>query len=247
MARLPRFPLAGVPQHVVQRGNNKQRCFFDSRDYRCYLAYLEDALQRCACSLHAYVLMGNHVHMLVTPDREGGISLLMQHLGRRYVGTFNAWHDRTGTLWEGRYRASVVVSDRYILACYRYIEMNPVRAGLVAEPSAYRWSSYSANADGARDSLIRPHSTYLGLGRDPAAARLAYKKLFADELESTLLDDIRRSLGQQVVLGDEGVRRQLQAALRRRTTPSSRGRRPAGERGDEVPRLSHWQIDSDPN
>lgn len=247
MARLPRFPLAGMPQHVVQRGNDKQACFHEPRDYRCYLSYLAEALTHCECALHAYALMGNHVHLLVTPQRAGGVSHLMQCLGRRYVRAFNTWHGRTGTLWEGRYKSGLVDSDHYLLACYRYIEMNSVRAGLVDVPGAYRWSSFHANAAGRHDSLVTAHPTYLALGRDAAATRVAYRKLFDTQLEDGTLEEIRRCVSQQVVLGSEGARNRWQTALQRRTAPASPGRRrrdaPAGVAGE----LSHWLTDSDPD
>ena len=154
MARKPRFNLPGVPQHVIQRGNNRESCFFDAEDYRCYLDALGHASKQCGCAVHAYILMTNHVHLLVTQERRDGVSAMMQSLGRRYVRYINDRHRRTGTLWEGRYKAALVDSERYLLACYRYIELNPVRAGMVELPGRYPWSSYRYNALGMPDSLV---------------------------------------------------------------------------------------------
>lgn len=148
MARQPRFDLPGVPQHIVQRGNDRQPRFADTAGYLRYRQELGEAARKHGCTLHAYVLMTNHVHLLATPAEPGGISRMMQAIGRRYVAAFNARYRRTDTLWEGRFKSALVDSERYVLACYRYIELNPVRAGMVAAPGDYRWSSYHANADG---------------------------------------------------------------------------------------------------
>ena len=174
MARLPRFSLTGVPQHVIQRGNNRQACFAADEDYRFYLDCLRDASQRYRCAIHAYVLMTNHVHLLVTPGETGAISRFMQHVGRRYVQHFNFLYQRSGTLWEGRYKSSLVDAENYLLTCYRYIEMNPVRAAMVREPVEYRWSSHRANALGHPDSVLTPHALYLPDGdlRQRAPSRL---------------------------------------------------------------------------
>jgi putative transposase len=148
MARLSRFVLPGQPQHIIQRGNNRQNVFFAEDDYRFYLEKLADACRKYDCRLHSYVLMTNHVHLLITPMTETGIGKVMQSLGRSYVQYVNFRHRRTGTLWEGRYRATLLDSERYLLTCHRYIELNPVRAGMVADPAAYPWSSYRHNALG---------------------------------------------------------------------------------------------------
>jgi putative transposase len=157
MARKPRIALAGYAQHVVQRGNNRQATFFAEADYRYYLDCLAEASAKYDCALHAYVLMTNHVHLLVTPNQTDGIARMMQSVGRRYVQYVNYCNKRSGTLWEGRYKASLVQSERYLLVCSRYIELNPVRAGMVTRPEAYRWSSYRANALG--EWVFRPNVT----------------------------------------------------------------------------------------
>lgn len=151
MARQPRFDLPGIPQHVVQRGNNRLPCFLDDEDRQRYLQCLLQALDRFGCRLHAYVLMSNHVHLLLTPGEAGALSRLMHTFARNYAGLFNGRHGRTGTLWEGRYKACLVDSGPYFLACSRYIELNPVRAWMVARPGDYPWSSYGAHVGERED------------------------------------------------------------------------------------------------
>lgn len=159
--------LAGIPCHVVQRGNNRQVCFFASEDYQFYLECLGDACGKYHVVCHAYVLMTNHVHLLLSPSSAEGISLLMQSIGRRYVQYVNKRYRRCGTLWESRHKASLIDAENYLLSCYRYIELNPVVAGIVDHPGAYQWSSYQVNAwGGAGDELISPHELYLSLGND---------------------------------------------------------------------------------
>ena len=211
MARLPRFDLAGVPQHVVQRGNNRLPCFLDDEDRQRYLQCLRQALLRFGCRLHAYVLMSNHVHLLLTPNETGGVSRMMHTFARNYVGSFNGRHGRTGTLWEGRFKACLVDSGRYFLACSRYIELNPVRAWMVAQPGEHPWSSYGGNADGHVDSLLTPHSEYLRLGSDPASRASAYRALFTEVLPDQLVDEIRIHLQQQKVLGTDRFRSWVEA------------------------------------
>src|SRR5690348_7286923 len=157
MPRKPRFQVPGVPAHVVQRGNNRQAIFFESSDYAAYLNWLREGLKRYGCELHAYALMTNHVHLLMTPDSRDAISRTMQYVGRHFVPYINFSYGRTGTLWEGRYKASLVQEEHYLLLCMRYIEMNPVRAGMVKSPSHYRWSSYRSNAQGQEDPLVTAH------------------------------------------------------------------------------------------
>lgn len=164
MARQPRFDLPGIPQHVVQRGNNRLPCFMDDLDRQRYLQCLRQALGRFGCRLHAYVLMSNHVHLLLTPGEAGALSRLMHTFARNYAGLFNGRHGRTGTLWEGRYKACLVDSGSYFLACSRYIELNPVRAWMVARPGDYPWSSYGAHAGEREDALLMAHPEYLALG-----------------------------------------------------------------------------------
>lgn len=234
MARLPRFSLAGVPQHVIQRGNNRHACFAAETDPRFYLDCLHEAAQRYECAVHAYVLMTNHVHLLVTPTHAGAVSGFMQHIGRRYVQYFNFQYRRTGTLWEGRYKASLVEAEAYLLTCYRYIESNPVRAGMVRDPGDYRWSSYRCNAWGQTDAAITPHALYTALDADPDARRRAYREIFRERLDSATLQTIRDSLNQEVVVGNDRFREQIENALARRARPSRRGRPPKPEHKQSV-------------
>ena len=164
MARLPRLYLPGFAQHVIQRGNNRELCFYNDADYKVYLAFLRDSAAKYSVDIHAYVLMSNHVHLLGTPGEEHGLGRMMQALGRRYVRYFNDAYDRTGTLWEGRYKSTLVDTDTYLITVYRYIELNPVRAGMVAGPKDYPWSSYRFNALGRRDRVISGQEAYLELG-----------------------------------------------------------------------------------
>lgn len=166
MPRKPRFTLPGIPQHIIQRGNNREPCFFAEEDYRRYLDDLAEVAEKHGCRIHAYVLMTNHVHLLMTPAREHSISDTMQALGRRYVYYINKTYRRTGTLWEGRYKASLIDTEAYLLTCMRYIELNPVRATMVEHPGEYQWSSYAANAQGTTNPRITPHPVYLAPALD---------------------------------------------------------------------------------
>ena len=172
--------------HLVQRGNDKQPCFEETGDYEIYLNSLEASAKRYRVNVHAYALMTNHVHLLVTPTDDSGPSRMMQQLGRRYVRYFNTKYQRSGTLWEGRFRSSLIDTDRYLLACYRYIELNPVRARMVATPSAYRWTSYKTNAFGARSALITPHDVWISLGTCTSTRQKNYRRLFDDEVDEQI-------------------------------------------------------------
>jgi putative transposase len=215
MPRQPRIHLDGYPLHIVQRGNNRMPCFFADHDYALYLGWLGEALAVSECQLHAYALMPNHVHLLLTPNRAMSVPRVLISLGRRYVRSVNRRYARTGSLWEGRYRSSLIESDAYLLACYRYIELNPVRAGIVNDPAQYRWSSYSAIALGHVDARLTPHPLFVALGRDDPARREAYRRMFESELDRSALDEIRRSLNQDQPVG----RQNLQSMLRQRKRP----------------------------
>src|ERR1041385_3612091 len=171
MTRPPRCTVPGVTHHVFQRGNNRTTMFYTEGDYLLFRDCLLAAIRRHPCRIHAYVLMPNHVHVLITADVDAAIGRVMQHVGTRYVRHFNSRHGRTGTLWEGRYQARIVEPELYLLGCHRYIELNPVDAHLTADPRDYRWSSYRANAFGARDPLITPHDVYEGLATDSVRRR----------------------------------------------------------------------------
>ena len=180
MPRRPRSISPNLPVHIVQRGVNRRSVFRHLNDYRSYLAALRETSTEYDVSIHAYVLMTNHVHILANPSHANSISKMMQQLGRKYVCYFNKRHDRTGTLWEGRFRSSVVLSDRYLFACYRYIELNPVRAGLVATAREYRWSSYRANAMLLPDGILRPSAIWLALGNSNEERSNRYRRIFND-------------------------------------------------------------------
>jgi len=224
MARKPRFNLLGVPQHVIQRGNNREPCFYSEEDYSAYLEFLDIAAEKTSCHVHAYVLMTNHVHMLITPMQEHGISALMQSLGKRYVQYINKTYKRTGTLWEGRYKASLIDSNSYLLTCMRYIELNPVRAGMVEVPGEYRWSSYGFNAAGNESKNIIPHPLYLALGLNEEERCYAYRELFRHKMDNALLHEIRDSVNQDLVLGREDFKDKIEAMLNRRVRKGFAGR-----------------------
>ena len=224
MPRKPRFYLPGVPVHVVQRGNNRGDIFFDETDYTVYLNGLKEASERYECKIHAYVLMINHVHLLASPKEKDSISRMMQFTGRSYVPYINHTYDRSGTLWEGRYKGSLVQDDSILLACMRYIELNPVRAGLVKTPAAYPWSSYHANASGRKNPLITPHNVYLALGRDEAGRRGAYKDLFRQRLETGTVEVIRSAWQTGTPLGNEQFKHKIEEALKMKVGYARRGR-----------------------
>lgn len=230
MARLPRYGLPGQPQHVIQRGNNRCPIFFAPEDYDFFLLCLREASARHSCAIHAYVLMTNHVHLLVTPVNADGISRLMQSVGRRYVQYVNFTRHRSGTLWEGRYKAVPMDSEAYVMTCYRYIEMNPVRAGMVTHPGEYRWSSYHGNADGKPDEMVEPHALYRALGPDEASRRAAYRELFRAAIGEDALAEMRDAINKGWVPGSERFKRGIEAVTQRRVTPLPRGgkRRGAG-------------------
>ncbi len=224
MPRRARLVLAGVPVHVIQRGNNRQACFFGEADYRFYLECVAAYAPISGCAVHAYVLMTNHVHLLLTPRTADGPGRLMQRLGQRYVQHVNRTYQRSGTLWEGRYRSCLIQAERHLLATYRYIDLNPVRAGLVADPAGYRWSSHRANADGAADPLVVPDPLYLALGRRASARQAAYRELFRQRLAPDFIDALRRATNGNFVLGDGAFQTRVATALGRRVTPGKAGR-----------------------
>ena len=203
MPRTARFVIPGVSLHVVQRGHDGQDCFFDESDRLAYLDYLHNFAVRFQCSVHAYCLMTNHVHLLLTPSDEEGCALLMKHLGQHYVQRVNARLDRIGTLWQGRFYSCPVASERYVLACYRYIERNPVASGMVGGPADYRWSSFAVNAGGGSGAFIQPHAAYLGLASGCGARGSAYSELVHTPLEQPVIDEIRRATRGGYVMGAE--------------------------------------------
>lgn len=224
MPRRARIMLPDVPVHVVHRGNNRQACFYGDQDRVFYLFHLRRLLPQSECALHAYCLMTNHVHLLLTARTDTGCAVLMKRLSQLHTQYVNRNYDRTGSLWEGRFRSSLVQSERYLLACYRYIEMNPVRAGLCAKPADYEWSSYRANVAGSDAPLLTPHPEYQRLGITTASRQWAYADLFASGHDVVPIDDIRKAVNGNFALGDEAFKRRLAALLGRRVEPSRPGR-----------------------
>jgi putative transposase len=224
MPRRPRIHLPGLPLHVVQRGHNRDVCFFAEDDYRVYLHWLAESLQATGCKLHAYVLMTNHVHLLLTPPDMEAMPRLMISLGRRYVQHINKTYYRTGTLWDSRYKSSLVHADEYLLLCQRYIELNPVRAAMVDDPAHYRWSSYRANGLGQTDLLLSPHEVYLALGAEDAARQSTYRAMFRPELDEDAIGDIRLALNQGQPLGDSRFLDSIEKATGQRREVWPRGR-----------------------
>jgi len=231
MPRRPRLNLAGLPLHIIQRGNNRHACFYAEEDYRFYLHWLALGASKHGCVVHAYVLMTNHVHLLLTPETPGAASTLMQSLGRRYVQYVNRFYRRSGTLWEGRFRASLVNADEYLLTCMRYIELNPVRAAMVGDPSSYTWSSHGHNGLGRINDLIGEHELYKALGANPAERRAAYVQLFRSELDPTLLTEIRGAANGGLALGGQRFKDEVAAALGMKEQKGKPGRRRAGAFG----------------
>lgn len=224
MARRARLVLPDVPLHIIQRGNNRHPCFISDGDFNVYLSMLREAASDLACSIHAYVLMTNHVHLLVSPLDTVSPSILMKTVGQRYSQYVNRRYNRTGTLWEGRFRSCLVEGERYLLTCQRYIELNPVRAGMVRSPDRYRWSSYGANAEGAQNKIITPHAIYCRLGSEPIGRQAAYRELFHDEIASHALDFLRRATNGNYAMGDEPFLERARQSLGRRVTPHPTGR-----------------------
>jgi len=224
MARQPRLCPPGMPQHVIQRGNNRISCFVDDQDRAVFANWLNLYSKRFAVAIHAWVFMTNHVHLLMTPAGTNGVSATMQALGRRYVRYFNRRHGRTGTLWEGRFRSCLVESETYLLRCYRYIELNPVRAGMVTTPSQYAWSSYACNALGNVSELCTPHPEYLQLHCEPEQRLAAYRELFGAPLDDRVLNEIREAVNKCLVLGSDDFKQRLERETGQRTRPAARGR-----------------------
>jgi putative transposase len=206
---MPRIDVPGLPQHVIVRGNNRMSCFGCERDYGVFVKYLGAALLANDSRLHAFVLMTNHVHLLVTGQRSGAVSRLMQSVGRRYARYFNFAYNRSGTLFEGRFRASPIESERYFLTCMRYIELNPVRAGIVRHPGLYRWSSYRHHVGEETRAELTLHDEYLRLGPTPADRASAYAALVQETLSDDDLARIRKYVNQNRGLGGLEFERRL--------------------------------------
>jgi putative transposase len=224
MPRKPRLFVSGLPAHIVQRGNNRQPIFFEESDFRLYLSLLAEARDRYGCAVHTYVLMTNHVHLLMTPEERSSISCVMQYIGRQYVPYVNSKYGRSGTLWEGRFRASTVETSNYLLACYRYIEMNPVRAGIAGHAAEYSWSGYRHNALGQFNGLITPHGEYLALGKTLDSRVKSYRRLFDCPMSENQLREIRDFLQSGTPLGNKRFSEEIESTLTARVGYVRRGR-----------------------
>lgn len=224
MPRKPRFILPGVPIHIVQRGHSREPVFFEDNDYFAYLRWLNEGAERYQVDIHAYVLMSNHIHLLATPSDKDGITRMMQYVGRYYVPYINHTYGTSGSLWEGRYKASLIHDEEYLLTCMRYIELNPVRANMVRSPGQYRWSSYRCNGRGKEDLLVTPHLMYKALGKSQATRLEAYKALFQVHLDKGVLDGIRSSWQTGTPLGNDYFRQKIEAKLKCKVGQARRGR-----------------------
>jgi putative transposase len=224
MPRQARLALAGVSTHLVQRGIDRSACFFCDDDRLHYLALLTELAPALGCAVHAYVLMTNHVHLLVTPSRADALSRLMRQLNQRYVQAINRAYRRSGTLWEGRFRSCLVESEAYMLACYRYIELNPVRAAMVRDPHDYPWSSHRMNVSTLPSKLLTPHALFLALAPDAPGRAAAYRNLVVQDMPETVIADIRRATAGSHALGSPRFQEQIGAMLGRRVAPGVPGR-----------------------
>lgn len=223
MARLKRYCPSGIPQHVIHRGNNRSALFLEENDFVVYAHWLDEAARKHGVAIHGWAFMTNHVHLLVTPDRDDSLSKCIQTLGRRYVRYFNHKYRRTGTLFEGRFKSCIVEEITYFLTCLRYIELNPVRAEMVGDPSEYAWSSYRANAFGIRGRLWQPHAQYLALGETEKERQSRYRALFTNKVEGELVTNIRECVNRGIALGSDKFRRQIEELGGRRQYLMKRG------------------------
>ncbi|MBO1924370.1 transposase [Thiomicrorhabdus sp. 6S3-12] len=232
MARLERITPAGVPVYLIQRGNNRQVIFADESDFKAYLHWLQEYSEKFSVSIHAWCLMTNHVHLLCTGDADDSISKMMQSIGRQYVRYFNHKYQRTGTLWEGRFRSCLVDADSYLFELYRYIELNPVRASMVESPDEYPWSSYRINALGVESDLCTPHERYLALGNSGYERQKSYRDVFQILTSKPLIEDIRQSTNKGMAIGSEKFKTEIELLTGRRVHASKAGR-PIGWRKDK--------------
>ncbi len=224
MPRKPRFFLPTIPVHIVQRGHSRAPVFFEENDYFAYLSWLKQAADRYECAIHAYVLMTNHIHILATPYASQTISRVMQYIGRHYVPFINHKYGTSGTIWDGRFKASLVDNEQYLLSCMRYIELNPVRANMVQVPAAYPWSSYRANAQGEMDSRITPHPLYMRLGDTLHERQDAYQGLFGEQINTNELTVIRNAWQTGTPLGNETFKQMIESKLNCKVGHDKRGR-----------------------
>jgi putative transposase len=223
--RRARLAFPEVPLHIIQRGNNRQPCFVGQADFAVYLHMLGQYAQVSSCTVHAYVLMSNHVHLLLSPSDRDSASTLMKRLGQRYVQYFNRRHHRSGTLWEGRFRSCLVQDEQYFMVCQRYIELNPVRACLVAAPGDYQWSSFQANAFGRADQVVTPHPIYSSLAADAQGRQKRYRALFAEVLPPEMVNHLRHASNGNYAFGDSTFAQEMEALAGRPVSRQSPGRK----------------------
>jgi putative transposase len=224
MARPPRLAVSSFPHHIIQRGNNRQAILFTENDYLYFLECLLKAKAKCRCRVYAYVLMTNHVHMLAEPQEPEELGKLMQSVGRRYVRYINETYHRSGTLWEGRYKSAVVGRDEYLIMCSRYIEFNPVRAGMVRHPGEYRWSSYGFHALGRLDPLLEPNPWYVGLGETLEERQAVYRRWMEADVQQTEWDQIRENTQRGRLIGRTEFQKMMEEKTGRRLVGEFRGR-----------------------
>ena len=232
MARLQRATPVGVPVHLLHRGNNRQACFKNNGDYSAFLWWLREYSEKFMVEIHTWVLMGNHYHLLCTPKAENGLSLMVQALGRQYVRYFNRQYQRSGTLWEGRYRSCLVQPDSHLLEMYQYIELNPVRAALAVNPSEYSWSSFQINASGKSSALCKPHAEYLKLGETRSECAENYKLKCESGLDENRLEEIRKSINKGLAFGGKEFKIEVEELTGRRQRALKSGR-PVGWRKEK--------------
>lgn len=233
MARPPRLSLPSYPHHVIQRGNNRQSIFFEERDYVVFKDCLREAKRKCGIRLYVYVLMTNHVHFLLEPEQEEDLGRFMQSVGRRYVRYMNDTYERTGTLWEGRFKSAVVSQDAYLIMCSRYIELNPVRAGMVLHPRDYRWSSYHRRALERPDNLLDDDPWYASLGNTATERAQVYSDWLETSVSGNEWDQIRKATQQGRVVGSDSFQEEIGSSVGRRLKGETRGR-PKGVGRSEI-------------
>ena len=224
MARLPRLVLPNHPHHIIQEGNDRQLIFREDEDYQRFLVWLKESAREFKVAVHAFVLMPNHLHLLASPSTEEGLARMMQRVGRYYVPWFNQKYQRLGGLFRGRFKTSLIDSDRYFMMCSRYIEFNPVRSGIVSDPTDYPWSSYAHHAGVRQESLIIDHAIYWGLGNTPFQREAAYIELARQPLSAAELDTINQAVLKGWPLGSDAFKIQLQLKAKRQVLPAKRGR-----------------------
>ena len=216
MSRTTQFKLAGIPLHIIHKGDHRFVCFYTGEDYHYYLNCLKEASREECTRIHAFVLMTDHVHLLVSPQCEQSVYRMMMYLGQGYTRYFNKKYYHHGDLWEDRFRSCIIDADNYLLTCQRYIESNPVRAGMVSRPSEYQWSSYLVNAHGLHTDFIRPHTKYSALGINQADRRKAYRELFRNQLDPRLVDEINEHTNGGYCLGSDQFKHKIESMLGRR-------------------------------